>query len=719
MSDVKPLNALFKQSLAAIVAAGFVASAANAQTITVVHTNAPTAPGSNAILAVRFTAGATAVSSMDINFSIARPPVAASNVSFTAGTVTNAGFILCGGSAVGSTSGTGYNVQAADTSPPNDPLGTVGTPETICTFTVPIAVGATSVNNIPVTAEFANTTGGGSSTANSTFNLTIGAGPSTPPTISYAPNFGSTITYTGAGTAAPIVATPSGGAGSGAAATTTVGACNITGGGAAFPTTTIAQLSFVGPTTTAQNLNLPNCAPQAAAVNATLTCPETQGAGAAVNRVWTLTCPAGAANTAPTVTYNPTAGTTINFPAGAAGAATSSVTVTSAGGTGTGSVTVNNCTATAGFTVTNAPINLTGTAGGAQINGAVNLSCTRGGAVQNGTLSCTETPTPAVGGSPFTRSWPLVCPAATVANVPPTLTYNPAPSVSAVPPGGPFTSIAYGASANIQVLCASPSPDGTACGGSGVGDPATARLQNISVAFIGPPFSPVPNNLSCVFANQANGTVASPLNFVATQADPGNIRCTCANNPTSGDNYRVSVQEISPVGGATVTRNFDITCGGAGVVCGSLTATPPSGNITLNNGGAAVQVTALQAAGITAPNTRSVTCAVTGASAGSTFTVTPASPISVAGTAVNVTASCANTATTTGTATLTCTAAANNPLQGCPALTATYTLTCPGVVAPPVVPVEPVPVMSDAGRMLLASLVLLLGLVAVGFRLRN
>ncbi len=697
----------------------FVTSVTVAQTVTVVHTNSPTAAGGTATVEVRFTAaaltGANARSAFQADFNLARPPVATGgNVTATAGTLAgdSGATIVCNGPG---TSGTAYTGGGVDSNFPLSGLGIVGTPQTVCTYSIPLAAGATTTV-VPV--NFSQTDlGGNETTSQGSFTLTVGGGGvNTPPALAFAPVTGSTISYTGAGTAAPIVVTPSGGQGSGAPATTTLGVCNITGGGAAFPTTTIAQLSFVGPTTTAQNLNLPNCSPQAAAVNATLTCPEARGGVAQPDRVWTLNCPAGAPNTAPTVTYNPPVGP-ITFPAGAAGVANTSITVTSSGGSGTGSVAVNNCVAPAGFTITNAPINLNGTVA-SQINGAINLSCTRGGAQQTGNLTCSETPTP--GGVAVTRTWALTCPAATVAAVPPTLTYNPAPSVSAAPPGGPFTSIPYGSSSNINVLCASPSPDGTACGGSGSGDPATARLQNISVTYIGAPFSPTPANLSCVFANQANGTVPSPLNFVATLADPGNIRCTCANNPTASDNYRVSVQEVSPVGAAAVTRNFDITCGGAGVVCGTLTATPASGNISLNNGGAAVQVTALQAAGITAPNTRSVTCAVSGATAGSTFTVSPPSPISVGATAVNVTATCTNSTTTPGTATLTCTAAANQPLQGCPALTATYTLTCPGGNAPPpVVPSVPVPVMSDLGRIMLASLVLMLGLVAVGFRLRN
>ncbi|MCU0753496.1 MAG: CSLREA domain-containing protein [Xanthomonadales bacterium] len=245
-------------------------------------------------------------------------------------------------------------------------------------------------------------------TVTRSWNLSCPAVPAVPPNLAYNPTAGSTINYNAAGSASPIVVTPSGGSGFGLSATTTLGACTITGGGAAFPTTTIAQLSFVGATTAAQNLALPNCVPQAGqAVNATLSCPESRGGTPPSNRSWTLACPAGTANTPPTVSYTPAAGSTVSFPAGAAGTATSSIAIASTGGSGSGAVSVANCTASAGFTITNAPINFSAIAG--TFFSSINLSCTRGASAQSGSLSCTETPSP---GSAVTRSWPLNCPAA-------------------------------------------------------------------------------------------------------------------------------------------------------------------------------------------------------------------------------------------------------------------------------------------------------------------
>jgi len=113
-----------------------------------------------------------------------------------------------------------------------------------------------------------------------------------PPALAFNPTTGSIINYATTGTAPPIAVTPSSGFGSGQPATTTLSECSITNGGAAFPTTTVAQLSFIGASTTAQNLNLPNCVRQSAAVNATLNCVERQGVLTQVNRSWTLNCPA-------------------------------------------------------------------------------------------------------------------------------------------------------------------------------------------------------------------------------------------------------------------------------------------------------------------------------------------------------------------------------------------------------------------------------------------
>ena len=124
------------------------------------------------------------------------------------------------------------------------------------------------------------------------WNLSCPAAANVPPALTFNPATGSTINYATTGSASPIAVTPSGGLGSGQPATTTLSECAINNGGAAFPTTTIAQLDFVGPTTAVQNLNLPSCVLQSTAVSATLNCVERRASLTQVNRSWTLNCPA-------------------------------------------------------------------------------------------------------------------------------------------------------------------------------------------------------------------------------------------------------------------------------------------------------------------------------------------------------------------------------------------------------------------------------------------
>jgi CSLREA domain-containing protein len=289
---------------------------------------------------------------------------------------------------------------------PIDLLGTAGGAQISGSFIDMRCTLGASVRNGTLTCTETSNPG---SAVQRNWNLTCPAAGDLPPALAFNPAEASTINYASTGTASPIAVTPSGGFGSGTAATTTFSECAITNGGAAFPTTTIAPLSFIGASTTAQNLNLPSCVRQSAAVNARLGCLERRGTLTQQERSWTLSCPSAAAPVAPSVAYTPSATSIINFPNGAAGSATRSIALSSSGGVAPGTVNVGGCMAPAGFTINNAPINFTGTAGGAQISDNINLSCTRGASVQTGTLSCAETPTP---GSAVTRNWTLSCPAA-------------------------------------------------------------------------------------------------------------------------------------------------------------------------------------------------------------------------------------------------------------------------------------------------------------------
>jgi CSLREA domain-containing protein len=227
----------------------------------------------------------------------------------------------------------------------------------------------------------------------------------------------------------------------------------------------------------------------------------------------------------PSVLYAPAASSTINFPTGAAGIANSSISVTSSGGSGGGAVTVNNCSAPAGFTITNAPIDLTGTPS-SQISGAINLSCTRGATVQSGTLSCSEVPNL---GNSATRSWTLNCPAADIPNVPPNLTYAPAAS----------STINYSAAGAAAPIVVTPS------GGSGSGISAQTTLGACQISPGGAAF---PN------------TGIAQLSFVGNTTIPQNLNLpNCV--PQAGNAVNATLSCPESLGGIPpTTRSWTLSC---------------------------------------------------------------------------------------------------------------------------------------------------------------
>jgi hypothetical protein len=149
------------------------------------------------------------------------------------------------------------------------------------------------------------------------------------PSIAYNPTTGSSVAFTGVTTIGTtgngtIAATPSGGTGTGAPATTTINSCTLGGTNpGSFAGAAAINLSFVGNTTTPQNLAL-TCTSQQTAQTATLTCNETRGSDAPVQRQWPLNCPAG---TLSPLTSAPVSGTTVNL-SGIAGGATTTSTIT-------------------------------------------------------------------------------------------------------------------------------------------------------------------------------------------------------------------------------------------------------------------------------------------------------------------------------------------------------------------------------------------------------
>ena len=226
---------------------------------------------------------------------VAYTPNVGGNVAFSFFDVsTNRGFVAVnssGGVAPGTVSVSACTASAGFTiaNAPINLLGTAGGMQIITGSLIDLrCTPGASVRN--GTLSCTETPNPGSAIQRS-WNLSCPAAGDVPPALTFNPATDSTINYAATGTAAPIVVTPSGGFGAGQPATTTLSQCTISNGGAAFPTMPVVDLSFVGASTIAQNLNLPNCVRQSAVVNATLNCVERQGALTQVNRAWTLSCP--------------------------------------------------------------------------------------------------------------------------------------------------------------------------------------------------------------------------------------------------------------------------------------------------------------------------------------------------------------------------------------------------------------------------------------------
>jgi len=119
-----------------------------------------------------------------------------------------------------------------------------------------------------------------------------------PPSLVYLPAVSNTVSFTGVtvpGSAGNgnIAVTPTGGGGAGGAATSTITGCTVTGADAAsFAGADAVNLSFVGATSTAQNISL-TCTSASSTRLATLNCNETRGGGNPTVRTWPLSCPVG------------------------------------------------------------------------------------------------------------------------------------------------------------------------------------------------------------------------------------------------------------------------------------------------------------------------------------------------------------------------------------------------------------------------------------------
>ncbi len=240
----------------------------------------------------------------------------------------------------------------------------------------------------------------------------------------------------------------------------------------------------------------------------------------------------GAANQAPTVTYNPNAGTQVNLPSGSGAlneAVSTQIGLSSNGALGTGNTAVG-CGVSAGFTVS--PPTITASTSGLNPAASFTVGCNLGQAAVNGALTCTETATPP--GSQVTREWPLVCPGA--AAVAPTLTFLPDAGNSIVFPDG-------------------------ALNGTG-----TRTIQVTSSGIVGSGSS----SLNCTitqgtgFAIDSGG--AQTISSVQS-AGPIGLSCTRSVNARTGE---LTCNETKSPGGAQSPRTWSLQCPAGVVVANSI-----------------------------------------------------------------------------------------------------------------------------------------------------
>ena len=286
-----------------------------------------------------------------------------------------------------------------------------------------------------------------------------------PPNLSYSPTTATTVAFTGVTTVGSagngsIAVTPSAGSGAGASATSTVNGCAFSGANAAnFAVASAVSLSFVGSTTTAQNIAM-TCTSGSTARSATLTCNETLGSGAATQRAWPLSCPVGSAP--PQFGYLPTTSSTVAATGGALVGSSGALSIvpsvaTSGSGSGAAATTTLTCTPPtspfSGFAQS-----VTATGSGAITGGPLAGTCTLGATAQTQTLSCSENR----GGTATPVTWTLSCPVG-----------NAAPQFGYAPTSGSSVAAAVGPLGGSGALTITPS---VATAGSGSGAAAITTL---------------------------------------------------------------------------------------------------------------------------------------------------------------------------------------------------------------------------------------------------
>ena len=396
-----------------------------------------------------------------------------------------------------------------------------------------------------------------------TYTVTGGA-VNTGPNIAYNPAAGASagtggpVNFTGVTTvgstgAGQIVATPSGGAGTG---TTTVGSFNLTGAEAAnFAVTSAATLTFTAGTNTAQNITM-TCTSGAAARTANLQATETIQGGATSQRFWVLNCPAGsAAGVPPVLTYNPAPGSSNNVAAGAP--LTIGVGCPTDGSACTGSGT--------GLAATARLENLTATYAGPMFSPVPSMACAfvnEGGTpTGGGTLDF-------VAGAADPGDIRCTCPANTTSL--PTEPFT--VSVLERSPASGGTTVAR----SFTIVCGAPPPDCGVATYVNQGPGATINLTNggaaspVSTVSLNGGSTGVSQTISCVTSNVSAGstftvtTNPTPL-VVRTLPAPalgGSISAACTNSAETTGTATLTCTGTSATQGCTSTATFTLSCPG-------------------------------------------------------------------------------------------------------------------------------------------------------------
>lgn len=450
------------------------------------------------------------------------------------------------------------------------------------------------------------------------------------------------------------------------------------------------------------------CVATSAAQTGTLTCDELRqneaapgdGTVTTTPRAWGYTCPA--ANVAPTLTYNPVPTTNVNIPAmgqvGGGQTANATIPVTAAGGSGTSTSTVSNCAfsgAMNGFVGT-APagtLTFTGSTGPSPQNLA--FSCTaplNGAGNSTATLTCDQS----IGGMVTQVSWPVTCLEGAAVSAPVMAAVNAEDGDDAVDGTAEVTFAApVGLAGNDQetiTLDVSGGQD------DGMGAAETIAISgcaitnnaagNMSIATqpVGTPFgtNDPPMDVDTSIVLQCNGNAA---------ATTGELRCNVTSSVNGVDTVDVRLWELACPQAVTAPEIATTPASP-----GTINVQGQTGNVV----NAQVQFTNTGDADLTVD-----TCVAMPDSAAITFTP-PASPIAINGGTGTLSFACtAPNVGVTETETVTCnTNDTDEP-------TVTFTLNCQGAN------LQPIPTVSDLGKVLMAALMIGLGLFGLALRRQN